>query len=108
MRVWIAVVTAAVIAYAVKFAGYTVPPGWLQHPRVARVTGTLPTALLASLVVLQTFSTGTHLIIDARAAGLLVALVALRLRAPFIIVVALAAGTAAALRALGHCGWTGP
>lgn len=98
MSTWIAVITASVIAFALKLAGYTVPPAKLEHPRVLRVTEVLPAALLASLVVLQTFSTGTHLVLDARAAGLGVAVVALVLRAPFIVVVVLAAATAAGLR----------
>jgi hypothetical protein len=61
----------------------------------------LPAALLASLVVLEAFSSGQHLVLDARAAGLLVAAGALLLRAPFIVVVALAAVAAAGLRMLG-------
>jgi hypothetical protein len=98
---WIAVLTASLISFALKLAGYTVPPARLEHPRVLRVTEVLPAALLASLVVLQTFSTGTHLVLDARAAGLGVAVMALLLRAPFIVVVIVAAATAAGLRALG-------
>ncbi len=101
MTLWIPVLTAGVVAYAFKLAGYTVPPAWLQHPRVTRVTGMLPAALLASLVLLQTFSTGTHVVLDARAAGLFIAVAALLLRAPFIVVVALAAATAAVARLLG-------
>jgi hypothetical protein len=61
----------------------------------------LPAALLAALVVLETFSTGSRLVLDARAAALMVAIVALALRAPFIVVVVLAAFTAAVLRLLG-------
>ncbi|HEY2190749.1 MAG TPA: AzlD domain-containing protein [Actinomycetospora sp.] len=101
MSGWIAVLTASLISFALKLAGYTVPPARLEHPRVLRVTEVLPAALLASLVVLQTFSTGTHLVLDARAAGLGVAVMALLLRAPFIVVVIVAAATAAGLRALG-------
>ncbi len=101
MRAWGAVLAASAIAYAFKLAGYTVPPAWLQQPRIARVTEMLPAALLAALVVLQTFSTGTHLVLDARAAGLVVAVVALLLRAPFIVVVVLAAVTAGLLRVWG-------
>jgi uncharacterized membrane protein len=104
MITWIAVISASAIAYAFKFAGYSVPPRWLEHPRANRVTEMLPAALLASLVILQTFSTATHLVLDARAAGLLVAIVALILRAPFIVVVALAAVTAALLRLF--LGWS--
>lgn len=101
MSAWTAVLAASAIAWATKFAGYVVPPAWLEEPRARRVTGVLPAALLASLVVLQTFSTGRHLVLDARAAGLVVAAVALALRAPFIVVVVLAALTAAGLRAAG-------
>jgi hypothetical protein len=58
-------------------------------------------ALLAALAAVQTFATGTSLVIDARAAGVAVAVVALLLRAPFIVVVVAAAATAALLRLLG-------
>jgi uncharacterized membrane protein len=101
MSTWSAVLAASAIAFAIKFAGYTVPPIRLQQPRTLRVTEMLPAALLASLVVLQTFSSGQQLVLDARAAGLVVAAGALLLRAPFIVVVALAAVTAALLRMLG-------
>lgn len=101
MSGWIAVLAASLLAFVFKLAGYVVPSWWLEHPRVVRVTAVLPAALLASLVVLQTFSTGTHLVFDARAAGLAVAIVALAARAPFIVVVVLAAVTAGALRAAG-------
>jgi uncharacterized membrane protein len=101
VNAWLAVLTASAIAFALKVAGYVVPPARLEHPRVSRVTEMLPAALLASLVVLQAFSTGPHLVLDARAAGLVVAILALLLRAPFIAVVALAAVTAALLRLVG-------
>ncbi len=101
MSGWIAVLTASVIAYAFKVGGYTVPPSFLARPRIVAVTEMLPAALLASLIVLQTFATGPHLTLDARAAGLAVAVVALLVRAPFIVVVIAAAVTAAGLRALG-------
>jgi uncharacterized membrane protein len=98
---WIAVLAASAIAYGFKLSGYTVPPTWLEQPRILRVTEMLPAALLASLVVLEAFSSGQRLVLDARAAGLVVAAGALLLRAPFIVVVALAALTAALLRMLG-------
>lgn len=101
MSAWIAVLAASAISFAIKLAGYTVPPVRLQQPRTLRVTEMLPAALLASLVVLQTFSSGRQLVLDARAAGLVVAAGALLLRAPFLVVVAVAAATAALLRVLG-------
>jgi uncharacterized membrane protein len=57
---WIAVLAASIIAFAFKLAGYTVPPAWLQKPRITQVTEMLPAALLAALVVLETFSAGSR------------------------------------------------
>jgi len=101
VTVWIAIIGASLIAFALKFAGYTVPPSFLEKPRVSHITNLLPAALLAALVVMQTFTTGSQLVLDARAAGLLVAAAALLLRAPFLVVVVAAAATAAGLRLLG-------
>jgi uncharacterized membrane protein len=98
---WIAVLATSIIAFAFKLAGYTVPPAWLQKPRITRVTEMLPAALLAALVVLETFSAGSRLTLDARAAALIIAIIALLLRAPFVVVVLLAAFTAAVLRLFG-------
>ena len=103
MNAWVTVLVACGLAYLLKLAGYLVPAHWLSGPRLSRITALLPVALLAGLVVVQTFATPDRgLTIDARAAGVVVAVVALILRAPFIVVVVLAAATAALLR---HVGW---
>ena len=103
MSAWVTVLAACALAYLLKLAGYLVPAHWLSGPRISRVTALLPVALLTGLVIVQTFATPDHgLTLDARAAGVGVAVVALILRAPFIVVVVLAAGTAALLR---HFGW---
>ena len=101
MTLWVAVVLACVASLLIKLAGYLVPDTWLAGQRTQRVTTLLPVALLAALVVVQTFTTGEHLVLDARVGGLIAAFVALLLRAPFIVVVIVAAATAAGLRALG-------
>jgi uncharacterized membrane protein len=99
---WVAVLLAAGIAFALKLAGYLVPEDLLSEPRVKRVTAALPIALLAALIATQTFTrAGGSLTIDARLAAVGVAVVALLFRAPFIFVVVLGAATAAGLRALG-------
>lgn len=98
---WVAVLAASAVAFATKLAGHLVPPAWLEGPRVSGVSALLPAALLAALVVVQTASSGAHLVVDARAVGLAVAAVALLLRAPFVLVVVLAAAGAAAVRAAG-------
>lgn len=100
MSVWTAVLLASAGCYALKLLGWAVPLRLLDHERVRSTVVLVPVTLLAALVVLQAFSTGRHLAVDARAAGLLVAAVAILLRAPFLVVLVLAAGTAALLRQL--------
>ena len=100
MSLWTAVLAAGVLAWLTKLAGYLVPQRWLSGPWVNRVMAASG-ALLAALVAVQTFDAGGAVRLDARAAGLLAAVVALMLRAPFLLVIVMAAATAAALRALG-------
>jgi len=99
---WIAVLVTAVSCYALKLAGLTMPPRLLAHPRAQRFASLVPVALLAALVAVDAFGRGRSLGIEpARLAGLAAAVAALALRAPFLVVIVAAAGTAAALRALG-------
>ena len=99
--IWPAVIIGSLGAYLLKLSGYVIPERVLDNARLRRLTALLPVALLAALVAVQTFSTGTELQVDARIAGLAAAIVALALRAPFLVVVLVAAVTAAVLRALG-------
>jgi hypothetical protein len=98
MTTWTAVLLTAAGCFALKLLGWSVPARVLEHDRVRRTALLLPVALLAGLVVVQAFSTGRSLQLDARAAGLAVAVVAVVARAPFLAVVVLAALTAALLR----------
>jgi uncharacterized membrane protein len=95
---WAGVLAASAACYALKLAGLSLPQRWLEDPRIQRTVPIIPIALLAALVATQTFSTGRHLVVDARAIALLVAVVAVILRAPFLVVVAAAAATAALVR----------
>jgi branched chain amino acid efflux pump len=97
---WAGVLTASVACYLLKLAGLSLPQSWLQNPRIQRTVPLIPVALLAALVATQTFSSGQRLVLDVRAAAIAVALVAVLLRAPFLVVVAGAAATAALLRLL--------
>jgi hypothetical protein len=97
---WAGVLTACAACYALKLAGLSLPQRWLQDPRIQRTVPLIPVALLAALVATQTFATGRHLVLDVRAAALGVAAIAVLLRAPFLVVVASAAATAAVLRLL--------
>ena len=98
MTLWTAIVLASIAAYLTKWAGYAVPARWLQHPRMARVAGAITVALLAALTVMNTFASGTSLMIDARLAALVVAALALWARLPFLLVVVLGAGASALVR----------
>jgi branched-subunit amino acid transport protein len=98
--IWAVLLGAAAACYLLKLAGLSVPQAVLDNPRVRRVAALLPIALLAALIAIQTFSDGRHLVIDARAAGLGAAVVAVLLRAPFLVVVIAACATAALTRLL--------
>ncbi|HEY8978315.1 MAG TPA: AzlD domain-containing protein [Streptomyces sp.] len=100
MNVWIAVLATAVGCYAVKLAGLLVPEGVLERPLVRRLAALLPVALLAALTAQQTFADGHTLLLDARAAGLGAAAVALVLRAPFLVIVGVAVVVTAGVRAV--------
>lgn len=102
MSLWLAVLVACALAFGTKLAGFLVPHHWLEGERMRRVTGLLPVALLSSLVVVQAIGgPDGSLVADARIVAVAVAVVALLLRAPFILVVALGAATAALLRSRG-------
>ena len=98
--IWAAIITASVGCYLLKLAGLSLPQSLLDRPDVQRVAALLPVALLAALVAVGTFADGGHLTIDARVGGVAAAVVALVLRAPFLVVIVVAAGTTALLRAL--------
>jgi branched-subunit amino acid transport protein len=95
---WPAILIASGGCYALKLAGLSVPRRLLDGAKVQRAAALLPVALLAALIATSTFGAGRHLTLDARAGGLAVAAVAVWRRAPFLLVVALAAAATAALR----------
>lgn len=101
MSAWAWILAAAAVAYLTKLAGYLLPDAWLDRPWVQPVTGGVTVGLLASLVVVNGFVSGTSLVLDARAAAAVAAAVALWLRAPFLLVVVLGAVVAALARLAG-------
>jgi membrane-associated phospholipid phosphatase len=98
--IWAGLLAASAACYGLKLAGLSLPARWLQDARIQRTVPLLPVALLAALIATQTFSVGQHLVLDVRAAALGMALVAVLLRAPFLVVIVVAAATAALLRLL--------
>ncbi len=98
---WPAVLLASLSSFLTKWAGHLLPESLLERPLVRRAAALLPIALLSALLAVQTFRGPQGFTVDARVAGVGVAVVALLLRAPFLVVVLSAAATAALLRALG-------
>lgn len=104
--IWITVLLNSVGSYAIKLAGQSLPSWILEVPRVNRMALLLPVALLSALVAVLTFTgdvgvsygLGHALVVDARVAGLVFAVVALVLRAPFLVVVIGAAVVASLVR----------
>jgi branched-subunit amino acid transport protein len=70
-------------------------------PQVRRTLDLVAVPLLAALILVQTLGAGHRLVMDARVPALAVAAVLVWRRAPFLVVVLAAAGTAALLRAVG-------
>ena len=102
MTLWIALIATALGCYLLKYAGMSAPRRLLDNPWLQRFAMAVPLALLAALVAVQALGDGQALAWDtARMAGVGAAVLALVLRAPFLLVIVAAAGTTAALRALG-------
>ena len=98
--IWAAVIVASIGCYLLKLAGLSLPSSLLERTEVQRVAALLPVALLAGLVAVETFGAEGGLAVDLRLAGLGAGVVALLLRAPFLVVIVVAAATTAVLRAV--------
>ena len=100
MALWITIVTVALASAAIKAAGPVLVGGRELPPRAVGVVALLAPALLSALVITETFGEDQHLVLDERAIGVAVAAVALALRAPVLLAVALAAASTALLRVI--------
>jgi uncharacterized membrane protein len=96
---WVTIVAVALASAAIKAAGPVLVGGRELPPRAVGVIALLAPALLAALVVTETFGEDRHLVLDERAIGVGVAAAALALRAPVLLAVALAAASSALVRA---------
>ncbi len=98
--IWVVVIVTGVATLALKAAGPLLLGGKPLPARVTSLVSLLAPALLAALVAIGTFAQGQHLVVDARVLGVGAAAVAIRLRAPVLLVVVLAAAVTAGARAL--------
>jgi hypothetical protein len=99
-EVWITIVALALATAALKLFGPLMLGGRSLPAGVFAVVELLASALLAALVVVETFGQGRSLTLDARALGVAFAAIALRLRAPVTVAVLGAAVVAALARAV--------
>jgi branched-subunit amino acid transport protein len=96
---WTLVIVLGLGAYAFKVLGLVVIGAQSLPPVVERCLALIPAALLSALIVKDTFSVGQDLVLDARAAGVAVAVVATWRRAPIPVVIVLGAAVTAVVRA---------
>ncbi|MHA7280214.1 AzlD domain-containing protein [Arthrobacter sp. MDT2-2] len=101
MTLWGWILLACAVSIATKLLGFLVPAKLLDNPRMLRVAGSLTIGLLAALTAVNAFASGQSVVLDARLAALAAAAVALWLRAPFLLVVAIGALAAGLARLLG-------
>jgi hypothetical protein len=99
-RIWLLIVAVSVMNFVLKAAVPMISRGRELGRQTLAVVALMPAALLTALVLTETVTTGQHLVIDSRLGGLAAAVVALRLRAPMIVVVIVAAAVTAAIRAI--------
>ena len=98
--VWVTIGLLAIGTVAIKAAGPVILGGRDLPPRLNGVVVRLAPALLAALVVVETFGRDKALGIDESAAGLLAAAAALAAKLPVVAVVIIAAAVTAGLRLL--------
>lgn len=98
MTLWIGILIASAAVYSWKLLGFLVPSSVLNHPTISRIANLLTVALLAALLGVQGLTGSGEIQFDARIPALAVAAMMLYFRAPFIVMVAVAAASASLIR----------
>ena len=97
---WLVIAVVGVATILFKASGPVLLGGREWPPRALSLVEVLAPAMLAALADTQTVGGDGELVFDERLAGVAAGAVAIRLRAPLIVVMAVAAGTAALIRLL--------
>jgi branched-subunit amino acid transport protein len=97
---WTVVVVVGLATIAIKSLGPLAMGGRPLPAKLNDAVVLLAPALLAALVAINTVGGDRELIIDARLPGVLAAAVAIKLRAPVLIVIVVAAVITASVRAI--------
>ena len=98
--IWIVIAALALSTAALRLAGPLALGGRSLPARAMNVVELLASALLAALVVVETFGKAGSLTLDARVLGAAFAVIAVMRRAPMIVVVLGAAAVTAVARLL--------
>jgi branched-subunit amino acid transport protein len=97
---WVVVLLVGAFTIAFKAAGPVVLAGRELPQRLSDAFELLAPAVLAALVVTQAVGGKQSIVLDTRLAGVAAAVVAIRLRAPLIVVIVAAALATGLVRAL--------
>ena len=98
--VWWVVVCLGLATIVIKAFGPVTLGGWTPSERADRVLEMVSPVVLSALIAVQVFTTAHEFHLDARVVGLGVALGALLLRAPLLVVVICAVAATALTRGL--------
>lgn len=97
---WGFVFALAAVAYGFKVLGLVIVGDRTLPPVLDRCLALIPAAMIAGIIVKDTFSVGHHLVLDARSVGVGAATIAAWRRAPIIVVILVGAGVTAFVRAV--------
>ena len=94
---WTLILLLAAGAYAFKFTGLVIIGARTLPPIFERCLALIPAAVISALIVKDTLTSGQEIVLDARAAGIAVAMIAAWRRAPLIVVIVVGAVVTAAV-----------
>jgi branched-subunit amino acid transport protein len=95
---WTLIILLTIGAYAFKVTGLVILGGRTLPPIFERCLALIPAAVVTALVMKDTFTQGKELVLDARALGIAVAVIAAWRKAPLIVVIVLGAAVTALVR----------
>jgi branched-subunit amino acid transport protein len=97
---WTLIILLTLGAYGFKVTGLVFLGGRSLPPIFERCLALIPAAVVTALVMKDTFTQGQELVLDARALGIAVAVIAAWRKAPLIVVIVLGAAVTALVRQL--------
>ncbi len=95
---WTLIILLTLGAYGFKVTGLVFLGGRSLPPIFERCLALIPAAVVTALVMKDTFTQGQELVLDARALGIAVAVIAAWRKAPLIVVIVLGAAVTALVR----------